>query len=222
MEFQKWPSIPRLSKETMTITEKIDGSNACIVIVPRDGANDTHPLYSIDVDLGEEQQEPPHLDNVTYDFFAQSRTRFVYPEYDNFGFAAWVYANGPKLLLTLGPGKHYGEWWGSKIQRGYGLKDERRFSLFNVHRWADTIDVYPGSTPVSNLCTVPFLYKGPFDAAMIPLSLEHLRRSGSVAVHRDTPGIAAEGLIVDLREAGARYKVLLENDEVHKWEQTDG
>jgi len=64
---------------------------------------------------------------------AGSRSRWLTPENDNFGFAAWV-ADNKEELLTLGVGRHFGEWWGEGIQRNYGLK-ERRFSLFNTIRW---------------------------------------------------------------------------------------
>lgn len=67
--------------------------------------------------------------------FAGSRNRWITPESDNFGFAKWV-AENQDDLRTLGPGRHYGEWWGSGIQRGYGRKNgQRHFSLFNVGRY---------------------------------------------------------------------------------------
>lgn len=66
---------------------------------------------------------------------AGSRKRWITPEADNFGFAAWV-AEHEEELRILGPGYHYGEWWGKGIQRGYGL-DEKRFSLFSPPRYAD-------------------------------------------------------------------------------------
>ena len=87
------------------ITEKLDGTNAQICIT----------------EAG--------------DFLVGSRTRWITPEYDNFGFARWAHENRDDLM-TLGVGKHFGEWWGMGIQRNYGLT-ERRFSLFNVTRWAD-------------------------------------------------------------------------------------
>src|SRR5687768_16084610 len=61
---------------------------------------------------------------------AGSRTRWIAPGDDNFAFAAWVDKN-IDALRGLGPGFHYGEWWGAGIQRRYGLT-EKRFSLFNV------------------------------------------------------------------------------------------
>ena len=105
MEFKPWPKIMRIEhrRQRRVFTEKIDGTNACVVI-GEDGA-----------------------------FACQSRTRFITPEDDNFGFARWAYSNMEELK-KLGPGYHYGEWWGIGIQRGYDLK-EKRFSLFNTRRW---------------------------------------------------------------------------------------
>jgi hypothetical protein len=103
-EFTPFPKIPRLFRRVF-VTEKLDGTNACVV-VPEDP---TQPVL------------------------AQSRTRFITPEADNYGFADWV-SGHETGLRNLGPGRHFGEWWGAGINRGYGL-EERRFSLFNVSRW---------------------------------------------------------------------------------------
>lgn len=104
IEFKEWPKIPRLTKG-VCVTEKIDGTNACVVI-DEDG------------NIG-----------------AQSRSKLITPESDNYGFARWVAVNSDELV-KLGPGHHFGEWWGNGIQRRYGMT-EKRFSLFNVGRWAD-------------------------------------------------------------------------------------
>src|SRR5687767_3287692 len=66
-------------------------------------------------------------------FYTGSRNRWVTPEQDNFGFSKWAHEN-KELLMKLGVGRHFGEWWGAGIQRTYGLK-EKRFSLFNSSRW---------------------------------------------------------------------------------------
>jgi hypothetical protein len=102
MEFKEWPKIPRWSNESYVITEKIDGTNGCIVIT-EDG-----------------------------DIFVQSRSRILdeTSSGDNYGFCKWVSGNRD-ALLALGVGYHYGEWWGEGINRNYGLK-ERKFSLFNI------------------------------------------------------------------------------------------
>ncbi len=68
VEFREFPKIPRGQNETITITEKIDGTNACVIV--QDG-----------VVVG-----------------AQSRNRIITPEADNFGFANWVYSNTDKLV----------------------------------------------------------------------------------------------------------------------------
>jgi len=88
------------------VTEKIDGTNACIFI-----SEDGH------------------------EFLTGSRTRWITPESDNYGFSRWAHEHHIELM-ELGPGLHFGEWWGGGCQRGYDLqKGEKRFSMFNVIRW---------------------------------------------------------------------------------------
>jgi hypothetical protein len=146
--FVGFPKMARLSREVV-VTEKIDGTNAC-VFISEDG-----------------------------EFLVGSRTRWITPEQDNHGFAAWAYANKDDLLL-LGPGTHFGEWWGSGIQRGYGLqKGEKRFSLFNTLRWClygheplTTPTLDPRVTRTQEMLPeccglVPVLHRGIFDTAVI-------------------------------------------------------
>lgn len=68
IEFKAWPKIPRLSNEKYFITEKIDGTNAAVII-------------TADGEIG-----------------AQSRNKLITPEDDNYGFAKWVQANKEELL----------------------------------------------------------------------------------------------------------------------------
>ena len=173
-EFVAWPKIPRLNRE-IVVTEKIDGTNACIVI-DEDGVH------------------------------AQSRKRMLSVDQDNFEFARWVQDNAEGLALDLGEGRHYGEWWGSGIQRGYGLS-EKRFSLFNTTRWADTSFTTPGLT------LVPELYRGPFDQDQIAMALIRLRAAGSFAAPTFPK---PEGVIVYHVAANAMFKVTIENDDVPK------
>ncbi|MDP7733689.1 RNA ligase family protein [Mycobacterium paragordonae] len=180
LEFRPWPKTPRLSNSGMVITEKIDGTNAAVIITE-------------DGEVG-----------------AQSRNRLITPESDNFGFAKWVYENEHVLFEILGPGYHYGEWWGSGIQRGYGLeKGEKRFSLFNTGRWdADDIGgLVPG------LGVVPVLRIHQFDTAVISEVVEDLRANGSYAA----PGfMRPEGVIVYVRTLDKVLKVLIENNDIPK------
>lgn len=68
LEFKPWPKISRDNPFNVTITEKIDGTNACIII--QDGL-----LVGV-----------------------QSRKRFITTLDDNYGFAAWVCENENELL----------------------------------------------------------------------------------------------------------------------------
>lgn len=156
-----------------TITEKIDGTNAQ-VHVTEDG-----------------------------DVIAGSRSRWITPKEDNFGFARWVELNAG-ALRHLGPGSHFGEWWGSGIQRGYGLtKGEKRFSLFNVARWVD-----PTTRPAC--CgIVPILYSGPFSTESVNETVEFLRVHGSLAAENF---MKPEGVIVWHDAARQMFKVTLEKD----------
>jgi hypothetical protein len=138
---------------------------------------------------------------------AGSRNRLITPEADNYGFAAWVKLHEDELRL-LGPGRHYGEWWGQGIQRGYGLK-EKRFSLFNVSKWFDD-----GLRP--KCChVVPLLYSGMFSELHILNSLESLRLFGSKAAGGF---MRPEGIVIFHTASGHLYKKTIENDEKGKVE----
>lgn len=138
---------------------------------------------------------------------AASRSRYITPGNDNHGFAAWVEMHRAELA-TLGPGVHYGEWWGSGINRGYGLtKGDKRFSLFNVSRWSD-----PATRP--KCCdVVPVLYTGPFDTAAIDAVLTGLARTGSQAA----PGyMNPEGIVVYHVAGNVYFKKTIEHDDEPK------
>jgi hypothetical protein len=131
---------------------------------------------------------------------AGSRTQWLIGS-DNFGFAKWVHEHNDELKL-LGPGRHYGEWWGSGIGRGYGLtKGEKRFSLFNTTRWATS---RPACCDV-----VPTLYTGVFDTAMVDTCLLNLSEFGSVA----SPGfMRPEGVVVFHPQGNVGFKKTIEKD----------
>lgn len=204
MEFKPWPSIPRMSKEQVTVTEKIDGSNSAVRIRP----------FDIDDDRTN-QVDTVTIDGEQWTLWAQSRKRLLQPvkEKDNFGFARWVYDNAVELVKVLGPGDHFGEWWGSGIQRSYGLS-EKRFSLFNAPRWYEVLHPTEARSEIPNLYIVPLLYRGRFYDLDVTSLRDDLVQSGSKVV----PGFRSEGMVVYMREVNASYKVLLENDDIHKWE----
>ena len=191
MEFQAWPKIPRLNRQ-MVVTEKLDGTNAAVVIADR---NKEHSLGAIAVTDG-------------YAVFAQSRKRFITPEADNYGFARWVSENAQGLVEALGPGTHFGEWWGQGIQRGYGLK-EKRFSLFNTNRWAYNDPRHEG---VPGLGTVPVIATGLFDTGRINSIVEFELEESYAAPGFNNP----EGVVVWHDAARQSFKVLKENDDTPK------
>jgi hypothetical protein len=140
---------------------------------------------------------------------AGSRNRWLTVGADNFGFAAWVEAHKEELL-RLGPGRHFGEWWGQGIQRRYGL-DEKRFSLFNVHRWC-TANMAPEEKQcIAPACVgvVPLIYRGPFVTGTVEFVLENLKKLGSVAA----PGFMdPEGVVVYHTHSGTLFKATLDGD----------
>lgn len=139
-------------------------------------------------------------------FMTGSRTKWITPEDDNFGFARWAYDNKEELIAKLGCGHHYGEWWGGKIQRGYGIK-EKRFSLFNTSRWADD------AARPSCCSVVPILYTGLFDTKAVDLVLDVLKAYGSKAA----PGfMQPEGVVVFHAQSNTLFKKTLEKDDAGK------
>ncbi len=140
------------------------------------------------------------------EFLAGSRNRWITPEDDNFGFARWAYDHKDELL-TLGPGHHFGEWWGAGIQRRYGLT-EKRFSLFNTGRWSN-----PETRPACCHC-VPLLYAGQYVDSAINETMAKLKETGSIAA----PGFMnPEGVVVYLPGAHWSFKKTFGGDK-HKGE----
>jgi hypothetical protein len=192
MEFTPFPKIPRLSRE-IVVTEKIDGTNASVFI------EEVDPLQT---QLGMAVATFVPHDGRLYRMLLGSRTRWITPNDDNFGFARWAVEHSQELV-KLGPGHHFGEWWGSGIQRGYDLpKGEKRFSLFNAHRWDS--DDRPSCCSV-----VPVLYRGDFDTKAIENCLWMLETQGSLAA----PGFKnPEGVIVYHRASNQLFKKTIHKD----------
>ncbi len=156
------------------ITEKIDGTNGLI-------------------EIGEDGS-----------FQIGSRTQWITPERDNYGFARWAVEHKDELIAGLGAGRHFGEWWGQGIQRKYGLA-EKRWSLFNTHRWGET---RPACCHV-----VPVLYRGAFDTNEIDKVMAALQGGGSVAA----PGFRnPEGIVIYHAQANVLFKKTFEKDDAGK------
>lgn len=150
-EFVPFPKLARLYR-AITITEKIDGTNAAVVVV-RVQSSDGSDRYEV---------------------HAQSRKRIITPEQDNFGFARWVAEHADELADGLGEGHHFGEWYGLGIQRNYGL-DHKRFALFNTDRWGEERPECCHVVPIICHSTADRLN------AEVHTSLSMLRDAGSAA-----------------------------------------
>lgn len=207
MDFEPFPKIGRMNTETI-LTEKLDGTNAQVAIFT-DGELYDHGAVGVPL-------LPISHNGERFWLAAGSRKRWISPIDDNYGFARWVHENAVDLL-TLGPGRHYGEWWGQGIQRRYD-QDRKRFSLFNVHRWASEQNTaaLPNrkgtGQPTPECCdVVPVLsFSGPnaVEEAMI-----HLRDNGSLAA----PGFMnPEGVIAFHTGTRTLSKTTFEYDQ-GKW-----
>jgi hypothetical protein len=101
--FVPWPKTQRwFEKNTCTITEKLDGTNACVAI------------------------------DEAGNIWAQSRNRIITPEDDNHGFAKWVQDNKEDLLRMghghhfgewVGPGIQRG--YSDKVKRFFLFNSKR-------------------------------------------------------------------------------------------------
>lgn len=178
-EFKSFQKIPRLNREII-ITEKIDGTNALVWV-----------------------------SDCETEIKSGSRSRWITPEDDNYGFAKWVESNKEELL-KLGKGYHYGEWWGHGIQRGYGVK-EKIFSLFNVGRWneenkPECCHVVP---TLERVMINDFVYGISIKSSPWKAVLSRLSNFGSSA----SPGFMnPEGIIVYHTAANQLFKVTIEDD----------
>jgi RNA ligase-like protein len=223
VDFQAWPKTPRLFR-TIVVSEKIDGTNAAINI----------SKYDPKSDQGDDECNAfTHVwddDENMYCIGAQSRNRLIFPagwygnnDSDNAGFARWVDINAQRLFDLLGPGRHYGEWWGKGVGRNYGV-DFKQFSLFNTDKWGkvtreagvgfdDAMDLEGGK-----LGSVPVLFQGAFSEESIENALRGLRVHGSAAVEG---WMQPEGIVVYHTQSKQVYKVTLDNQDRGKWETSE-
>jgi hypothetical protein len=180
--FESFEDIKKLGSAQLSITQKIHGTNAQIYIYP----DDTGTLQLI----------------------CGSRTRWIAPGDDNYGFAEMVHQNKQEFIEKLGPGRHYGEWAGPGINSGEGLK-QKIFVLFDFWK-------YPPERPLPpNTTIVPVLYLGKFDLGEVDKALNELKSNGSKLV----PGfMAPEGVVVRIK--GDRYKVVFKPEET-AWKKPD-
>jgi len=230
MKFIEFKKIPRLSRDII-ISEKLDGSNGQIVVMTKEKiilecekcdytSDDFIEKFCLYI-----HPENPHVEESDKLYlFAASRNRWLTTgkQNDNMGFATWVKENALDLVM-LGEGRHYGEWYGKGIQRGYGL-EEKRFALFNVSKWIQkTLSNGFEQFPIDkqqycpDCCeVVPIIFEGMFSTIAIEQTLDYLTLKGSQAV----PGFMnPEGICIYHTAAGQYFKKTIENDEKHKGEK---
>lgn len=193
--FQSFGKIPRLSRD-MIITEKLDGTNAQILIT----------------EYG--------------DVIPGSRNRFISPQDDNYGFGAWVHQNKEEILkLGLGRhfgewwGKGINRNYGLNDRR-FSLFNTKRWAAYGT-----TPKIIPNLDPkivnyqdVTPECVgvVPVLYKGEFDTERIDLTLDTLKYTGSHAA----PGFMnPEGIIIFHTASNYLFKKTIHGDDVPKTSQ---
>jgi hypothetical protein len=197
--FEEFPKIARLKREVV-ITEKIDGTNAQVAWYVPEAEDSLENAKSDPYCLG---VFPGASDgDSAMALYAGSRTRWLdaSSKGDNFGFAKWVLANVEELR-KLGPGRHFGEWYGLGIQRNYGLT-EKRFALFNVARWG----AHNPNTPAC-VDVVPIIQRG--ENANPVTALHDLQFNGSKMV----PGfMKPEGVVVFHSASRQLYKLTLDGD----------
>ncbi len=202
--FREYNKIPRLNR-TIRVSEKIDGTNSAICIskeLPDEYKNwvveEFSPFTVVIVD------EEPHY------VWAQRRTGVCKPgkQYDNYGFAGWVWDNATELVENLGEGRWFGEWAGQGIQKAYPNATGKKFWLFPQDHLPDSAFEYKGDL----YGFAPILYEGPFSQGDIDHCVEVLRQEGSWAY----PGDNAEGVVIEWLQARLKFKVTLERDSEYK------
>ena len=188
-DFNGFPKMARLSRECL-ITEKIDGTNAQILITEDGG------------------------------FFTGSRKRWITPQDDNFGFSAWAHENKEELmLLGTGRhfGEWWGQGIQRKYglsERRFSLFNVARWHLRGIEEpklipcGDPRIEKY--TDPLPRCChTVPLLYRGNFDSSEADECLLNLDAYGSVAA---PDFMKPEGIIVFHIAGNVGFKKTIDND----------
>lgn len=198
--FEPFPKLTRFSHD-WTISEKIDGSNAQILIASyanRPEGDYSTPMASID----------------GLDVWVGSRNRFVTPgkTTDHHGLAGFVAENAAEIVNVLGEGRHFGEWAGGGIQKRYpGVP--KQFVLFNASRWK-------GVELPQGFSVVPVFAQGYIDNVGERASeiMAELEKNGSTFA----PGCKAEGIVLYHGPSRTAFKKTFDYDEQGKWAEKQG
>ena len=196
-EFSPWPKTKHIDKcMTVMVTEKIDGTNACIVF-EEDGT-----------------------------MFVQSRNRIITPSQDNAGFAKWAQQHRDELFHILGTGRHYGEWWGKGIGRKYDMQHNvfSLFNVNKFYKTEadglDSMSTRAGETSIDEqISAVPKVYYGDYGSIEMVNAIENLRLGASLAAKEHGITYAnPEGVCIYFREFDKVAKLVFAHPGKHKWE----
>lgn len=201
--FEAFPKLTRFSHD-WTVTEKIDGTNGQVLIVPQAAWPDPDSQFSPENALAQVNHE-----GTIYAVLAGSRNRLLtVGKGDNHGFAAFVQERAEDFVRLLGEGRHFGEWYGKGIgPRGYDI-DPKRFALFNAGRWT-------GVELPDRVDAVPTLFSGYLsDSSEFDRCLSQLKQFGS----RIAPNfLDPEGIVMYHGPSRTTFKKTFDYDEAGKW-----
>lgn len=197
-KFEPWPKTLHVDKVmgNVIVTEKIDGTNACIVF-----------------------QDDGYM-------FTQSRNRIITPDQDNQGFAKWAYRNQKNLFYIFGPGRHYGEWWGKKIGRTYNMQHNvfSVFNNGRFYR-TDGNDMDSMSTRAQEgplfdqVSAVPLIYTGVYGSEqMVEKVFEFETGKSKAAAEFGVEFYDPEGVCYYFRNFDRVAKLVFAHPGKHKWE----
>lgn len=192
IKFNEFPKIARLSRN-MVVTEKLDGTNASILITENG------------------------------DFLTASRNRWITPQDDNYGFSRWAHDHKEELLkLGVGHhfGEWWGQ--GIQRKYGMNEKRWSLFNVSRWCEYGQTPKIassefaeevkYQEVLP-SCVYLVPELYRGKFCTLKIEVILQELATLGSVAA----PTFAKpEGIVVYHEASRQLFKKTIEKDDAPK------
>ena len=203
--YASFPSIERLENIYCVISEKVDGTNSLIEI------NEVFPVgepKEIQVRFGSRNRYITfNNDNAGFaNFFRHYEARFKDVAADIILKELEVSGETLTECQEQYPLRIYGEWFGSGIQRGYGLKDKffMPFSTF----YAEKLIEYQ----VPNIIKPNIMYTGKFSQEIADICMQTLTNGSLVIPEFKRP----EGIVIHFPKYNLRLKQTFEGS---KWEQ---
>ena len=205
--YASFPSIERLENIYCVISEKVDGTNGLIEI------NEVFPVgepKEIQIRFGSRNRYITfNNDNADFaNFFRHYEARFKDVAADIILKELEVSGETLTECQEQYPLRIYGEWFGSGIQRGYGLKDKffMPFSTF----YAEKLIEYQ----VPNIVKPNIMYTGKFNKLTADMCMNTLAIHGS-GIIKDYK--RPEGIVIHFPKYNFRLKQTFEGS---KWEQS--